>query len=64
MKFKCPKDPEHKTFVTTAHVSEDWIVDECGNFIESAGVQEVIADPNPENTWQCNECGAEAVRVD
>lgn len=57
---KCPKDDSHKKFITVAHVSEDWCVDENGNFIESRGILETVAPPQPENTWVCDVCGAEA----
>jgi len=63
MKATCPKDPNHNRFVTVAHVTEDWIVDEAGNFIELAGKggeSEVVHGPNPGNTWECAECGAQA----
>ena len=63
MKATCPNDPEHKRFTTMAHVSEEWIVDECGNFVEEGdpGCGEVVAGPHPHNTWQCVECGADAL---
>lgn len=58
---RCPKDPAHKRFVTSAHVVEDWVVDENGDFLEKAGdAIEVAAGPDPGNTWTCHECGAEA----
>jgi hypothetical protein len=66
VKFKllarCPKNTAHKRFVTVAHVTEDWIVDEHGEFLESGGdgVGEVTHPPDPDNTWTCVECGAEA----
>jgi hypothetical protein len=30
MKVYCPCDKDHKEFVVTVHVTEDWIVDVCG----------------------------------
>jgi hypothetical protein len=57
---ECPKEPSHKRFVTVAHVAEDWLVDEHGNFIESRGCTETVAPPTKGNTWTCAECGAEA----
>jgi len=60
----CPNDPEnHKRFITVAHVSQDWVVDPQGNFLEVADASlETVAGPNYDNTWTCKECGAEAVR--
>ena len=57
----CPNNPDHDTFVTVAHVSEDWLVDRDGNFLESRGTLETVADPNAANTWTCHVCDAEAV---
>lgn len=28
MKATCPNNPDHKSFVTVAHVTQDWIADE------------------------------------
>lgn len=60
MRATCPNDPTHETFVTVAHVSEDWLVDRNGSFIESCGTLETVADPDPGNLWTCRTCGAEA----
>jgi len=61
MKACCPKDPTHKKFITVAHVSQDWVVDEHGNFLEVVKDLETVANPDPWNTWTCAECGAEAL---
>jgi hypothetical protein len=60
LKAVCPSNPEHKKFITVAHVSEDWCVNERGDFIESRGILETVARPNVDNTWTCDICGAEA----
>jgi len=57
---RCPKSDDHKEFVTVAHVSEDWKVDECGNFIEVVDQGEVVANVSTDNIWTCVTCGAEA----
>lgn len=56
----CPNDADHKTFATVAHVAEKWKVDEKGNFLANLQSLETVASPDPENTWTCTECGAEA----
>jgi hypothetical protein len=60
---RCPNDANHKQFVTTCHVTEEWLVDEHGEFIVIAddGVGEVVHGPDPDNEWTCAECGVEAV---
>lgn len=63
MKATCPNNKNHKRFITVAHVSQDWVVDERGNFIEVFDENEcleTVAEPDPDNTWTCKECGAEA----
>lgn len=57
---RCPKNPDHKRFITVAHIAEDWLVDEHGNFLESMGDGEVTHEPNTGNTWNCAECRADA----
>lgn len=51
-----------KEFITTAHVAQDWKVDENGNFIELVqDATDIIAEPNDDNIWTCVSCGSEAV---
>ena len=65
LKMKCPANPDHKKFITVVHVSQDWVVDDQGNFIEIANdYGETVAGPNEGNTWTCKECGTEAVKVE
>jgi len=59
----CPNNHQHKKFITVAHVTEDWIVDEYGNFIERYGARETTHGPNVGNTWVCNTCGDIAIVV-
>ena len=61
-KARCPKDPTHKQFVTVAHVTEDWVVDASGNFLEVHEGSEgsVVHRPDPGNIWTCLVCGTEA----
>lgn len=65
MKAICPKNENHKEFITVAHVSQDWKVDENGNWIDTVDESlEVTAKPQAENTWTCFICNAEAVVTD
>ena len=61
MKATCSKNPKHKEFVTTAHVMQDWKVDEEGNFLECM-TECVQTDngPDPDNIWTCAVCGSKA----
>lgn len=61
----CPNNREHKKFFATAHVTQEWLVDAKGRFIrEVKSCLEVTQDPDPDNTWTCAVCGAEAVFED
>ena len=64
MKAICPKDANHKEFITTAHVVQDWKVDETGSFLEEVDTTEITHGPNVDNTWECAVCGAEAIVED
>jgi len=65
MKATCPTSSKHNRFATIAHMSEEWIVDEDGEFVSEGDrdVGEVVARPHPENTWTCVTCGEEAIVV-
>ena len=62
MQATCPKNPKnHRTFITTAHVMQEWKVDENGNFLKvTCESLEVTSRPDIENLWHCATCGAEA----
>ena len=62
MKAICPTSSSHKEFVTVAYVSEDWVVDEHGNFlsVHEGDAQEILHKPNSDNIWTCLTCGAKA----
>jgi hypothetical protein len=55
----CPGGSSHKTFFTGAHVVEEWLVDEHGDFIEvTDNGGEIASPPDPDNVWVCAECGS------
>ena len=60
----CPKSRGHRRFIVTAHVTEDWIVDGDGSFVELSTKSdcEVVREPSEEDVWTCATCGSEAVR--
>jgi hypothetical protein len=67
MKATCPNNKKHKRFITTAHVMQEWVVDEKGNFLEvgdGGHNLEVSQDPDPANLWTCAICFAEATVED
>jgi hypothetical protein len=61
MKATCPFNKEHKTFITTAHVLQDWIVDEEGNFVSCLNqAGQTTHGPHKDNIWTCATCYAHA----
>jgi hypothetical protein len=57
---RCPKCGS-MSFCATAHVTQDWVVDENGNFISSNNdCVEVTHFPDDEDIWECNTCGFSA----
>ncbi len=57
---RCPKCG-HTEFVVTAHVTQDWLVDERGNFIKAISeCDEVTHHPDDEDIWRCDKCGYDA----
>ena len=60
MKAKCPKNLNHEEFITTVYVSEEWVVDENGEYLricEDQRDSQVLHKPNPNNFWYCAMCG-------
>ena len=57
---RCPNNPLHDRFITTAHEIHDWVVDSKGNFVQDLGCSEVAAKPDVNNIWVCKICGEEA----
>ncbi len=60
MKAVCTKDPKHVQFLTTAHVTQTWLVDAEGEFLEEVSTDDVTHPPDVGNSWCCATCGAEA----
>ena len=61
-KAKCPKCKCTK-FLVTAHVTQDWEVDNEGNFLNCTDeCVDIIHRPNQQDDiWTCSECGSEAI---
>lgn len=56
----CPKCGA-MSFIVTAHVTQDWVVDENGSYLhtqEECG--EVTHQPDDSDIWTCNNCGYDA----
>lgn len=53
---RCP-NCGNDTFYVTAHVTQGWIVDEKGNFLECIDeCEEVTHRPDDEDIWKCSRC--------
>jgi hypothetical protein len=56
----------HKKFSVMAHVAEEWIVDEDGEFLRTGKARETTHYPDVESQdflFSCAKCGKEARRV-
>ena len=57
---RCPKCGGTR-FDVTAHVAQDWMVDENGNFMrELDSCSAVLHTPDDDDIWECHECGHSA----
>ena len=64
-KAVCPTNPEHKNFLATAVVHQEWIVDESGNFMEVQDeCSQVYTKPDMGQEWLCATCHAVAEIVE
>lgn len=67
MKVTCPNNPKHKRFCTTAHVMQDWIVDNDGLWVRTLDESvQTVHGPTKGNSFTCmaKGCGAEAIVED
>lgn len=63
--MECPDCGADTTFITTAHVMQEWEVTPDGSFIDCVSdCLEVVHEPDPGNIWTCKKCGKDAVLVD
>ena len=54
---RCPKCGGDR-FIITAHVIQDWEVDEHGNWISTVNdCVEVTHFPDDDDCWECSVCG-------
>lgn len=57
---RCPKCGA-MSFYVTAHVAQDWVVDENGDWIRTEDdCVEVTHFPNDDDVWDCANCGFSA----
>ena len=60
-KHVCPKCGG-RTFSTCATVTQEWKVDENGDYLEVLeDCLQVFSEPDDGNIWACVSCGAEAI---
>lgn len=60
MRAVCPEDKRHKTFITTAYVAQEWVVDDEGNCLETLDIVKTVDMPDSGRPWVCDICGCEA----
>ena len=56
-RYQCPKCGG-KSFTAIAHVTQEWMIDGNGNFVESiSACIDVTHKPDDEDLWECLDCG-------
>lgn len=54
---RCPRC-QHDAFIATAHVTQDWLVDEEGEFLQCMNdCVETTHAPDDQDIWACSKCG-------
>ena len=57
---RCP-ECGGKRFVVTAHVTQDWVVDENEMYIQTIDdCVDIVHRPDNDDLWECFECGYSA----
>lgn len=60
----CPNGCPNATFITAAHVMQDWEVDAEGEFLKTVDeCAQIDHGPHNDNIWACSRCGAEAEMI-
>jgi hypothetical protein len=60
-KVTCPKSNRHKRFSVSAHVAQEWQVDEAAEFVKVLDeCLDVTHRPQQGDRFVCMTCGAEA----
>lgn len=55
--YICPRCG-HNRFIAPAVIMQDWMLDECGDFIKVTDeCTDVYTYPNKADKWECAECG-------
>lgn len=65
MRLVCPNDEAHARFIGTAHVTEDWVLDPFGQFLEKCKETfDAVTThrPDEDDVITCETCGAEAIK--
>jgi hypothetical protein len=61
IKLSCPKNKSHKCFLVTAHVVQEWVVNQNAEFEEVLDdCLEVTHRPDKDDRFICRTCGTEA----
>lgn len=60
----CPNGCPNATFITAAHVMQDWEVDAEGEFLKTVDeFVQIDHGPHNDNIWACSNCGDEAEMI-
>ena len=57
MKITCPTSEDHTEFYVIVDVSQEWLVNNAGDFLEEGEFVGTIHGPTPYKEYICAECG-------
>lgn len=62
IKAICPNSKDHKTFYASAAITQTWLIEDDGTFVEVHAEHTGVAwRPDEDDEWICTECGATAI---
>lgn len=64
LKLKCPNNCASQEFWATAHVTQDWVIDSEGDFVDVIANSEstTLHYPDIDDSIVCRECHQEAIK--
>ncbi len=59
-KYRCPENPDHKNFLATAKVTQEWLCDDSGEYVRTVTECVDVLHSPEDLKFVCRECGCDA----
>jgi hypothetical protein len=56
----CPNNPKHTEFTTVVVISQEWVVNQHGEFHRNGRYLKADQRPSAQNKWTCDTCLSQA----